>query len=463
MEAAMALDDRDAKFEKALARHLHDTAQREACPDPETLAAYHERTLSPAELNSWKQHIAGCARCQELLAHLEITEEIPLDIDQREPAAALVAAAQRNSSGARAAARQSATVQAINAKKVASAPPPRIALRWVVPAGAIAAGLLLWVTVQQRSRQENGATPPVQIAQNRPEPPVVREKSAQPPPRNEERRDLQTSTLAAGSKKANPSNSVLSDKMAAAPGIPSAVGDRERAKSQGAYFYKPQAKEQAAAHLEVLDKNAQEATRQELPMDSIQNEKKLEMAPAPAAPPPQPSQLSGGALDKGAAAAPEMVAKQKAARANVATSSEAVEVSSGSKGATALRLEAVQNARIILAPNGKSLWRVGPGGAIEYSSSAGGKWAPQQSGVAADLVAGSAPSKKTCWIVGRSGTILLTTDGGAIWKQLAPPITDDLGGIQAFDALHATVWDVPNAHRYETSDAGVTWRSIPSE
>jgi photosystem II stability/assembly factor-like uncharacterized protein len=126
-------------------------------------------------------------------------------------------------------------------------------------------------------------------------------------------------------------------------------------------------------------------------------------------------------------------------------------------------VEAVENERMILAPNGKSLWRVGPGGAIEYSSNAGKKWAPQRSGVAADLVAGSAPSKKTCWVVGRSGTILLTTDGGATWKQLAPPSTDDLGGIQASDALHATIWDVPHAHRYETSDAGVTWRSIPSE
>jgi hypothetical protein len=463
MEAAMALEDRDAKFEKALARHFDHTAQREACPDPEILAAYHERTLSPAELNSWKQHIAGCARCQELLAHLEITEEIPLDIEQRQPAA-LAAAAQRNSSGARAATRQSAAVQAINANKDASARRPRSSLRWVVPAGAIAAGLLLWTTVYQRNAQEHVAKPPVQIAQNRPEPPAVSEKSAQPRPPNEERRDLQTSTLAAPSKKANPSRSRLSDKItAAAPTVPAAVGGGERAKRPGADVDKFQAKEQTAADLDVLDKNVQETSRQQLPMNHIQNEKKPDLASAPAAPPPQPSQLSGAALDKGAAAAPELVAKQKAARANVATSSETVEVSSGFDGTTALRVEAVENERMILAPNGKSLWRVGPGGAIEYSSNAGKKWAPQRSGVAADLVAGSAPSKKTCWVVGRSGTILLTTDGGATWKQLAPPSTDDLGGIQASDALHATIWDVPHAHRYETSDAGVTWRSIPSE
>src|SRR6266850_2891977 len=92
MVKTMAPEDRDRNFDKAIARHLRSAAassdsakqaagsslQRDACPDAETLAAYHERSLLPVELNSWKEHIVGCAHCQELLAHLELTDDIAL-------------------------------------------------------------------------------------------------------------------------------------------------------------------------------------------------------------------------------------------------------------------------------------------------------------------------------------------------------------------------------------------------
>ena len=67
----MPSDDRDRQLEKALARHLRSDAIDAACPDAEILAAYHERTLSLEEMAQWKQHIAGCARCQETLSLVE--------------------------------------------------------------------------------------------------------------------------------------------------------------------------------------------------------------------------------------------------------------------------------------------------------------------------------------------------------------------------------------------------------
>jgi photosystem II stability/assembly factor-like uncharacterized protein len=76
-----------------------------------------------------------------------------------------------------------------------------------------------------------------------------------------------------------------------------------------------------------------------------------------------------------------------------------------------------------------------------------------------DLVAGSAPSENVCWIVGRLGTVLLTTDGGAHWKLLSPPTKDDIGGIQASDALHARIWNSRNTEIFETSDGGLTWKN----
>src|SRR5580704_18839725 len=92
MEKLMAPDPRDQNFDKALARHFRPAApseepanlpaelglQADSCADAETLAAYHERSLLPAEMNSWKEHIVGCAHCQEILAHLEATDNIPL-------------------------------------------------------------------------------------------------------------------------------------------------------------------------------------------------------------------------------------------------------------------------------------------------------------------------------------------------------------------------------------------------
>jgi hypothetical protein len=45
-------EDRDPLFEQALARHFRSDGARELwCLDPETLAAYHARALSPEEVS----------------------------------------------------------------------------------------------------------------------------------------------------------------------------------------------------------------------------------------------------------------------------------------------------------------------------------------------------------------------------------------------------------------------------
>src|SRR5260370_41621032 len=106
MEKPMAPDERDRSFDKALARHLRSAApageaarlpeipalQSGACPDSETLAAYHERSLLPEQLNSLKEHIVGCANCQTVLAHLETTDEISLQAFEQEEVVAKGAA-----------------------------------------------------------------------------------------------------------------------------------------------------------------------------------------------------------------------------------------------------------------------------------------------------------------------------------------------------------------------------------
>src|SRR5450631_1034764 len=90
----MGHDDRERNFEKALQRHLRHGAARDAgaaansqaepalpaCPDPAMLAAFHERMLSNEEMDVAKVHIAACSRCQEILAHLEATDEVVSDV-----------------------------------------------------------------------------------------------------------------------------------------------------------------------------------------------------------------------------------------------------------------------------------------------------------------------------------------------------------------------------------------------
>src|SRR5712671_752524 len=147
----MPLDDRERTFENALARHLRPSGTPGACFDAETLAAYHEQSLAPEVMASLKAHISECARCQQILAQLQTTDEIPLASDIAQPQAAAAKTA----------------VRLIPARK------PRL-WRWVAPAGALAAALLVWVAVHENklNRFEKApsgdATRPTEIAKAEP-------------------------------------------------------------------------------------------------------------------------------------------------------------------------------------------------------------------------------------------------------------------------------------------------------
>jgi hypothetical protein len=131
--------------------------------------------------------------------------------------------------------------------------------------------------------------------------------------------------------------------------------------------------------------------------------------------------------------------------------------------AASIQAVSAYDAGLISAPGSKILWRAGRRGLIEFSADGGVSWSRQTSGVIVDLLSGAAPSDRVCWIVGRVGAILLTTDGGAHWRRIPAPISDDLDGIQATDALHATIWNVQNKKSFETSDGGLIWKRVTKE
>jgi len=104
----MPADDRDQKFDRALAQHLRRGSVETGCPDAETLAAYQERSLSPDDMVQWKQHIAGCAACQETLALAEATEKQLAEQWNEQPVRAMEAAAMQSLRSPKAAVRNRA-------------------------------------------------------------------------------------------------------------------------------------------------------------------------------------------------------------------------------------------------------------------------------------------------------------------------------------------------------------------
>ncbi len=462
----MAPDERDRRFDKALARHLRSAAspageaaglpavpasQGAACPDSETLAAYHERSLLPEELNSWKEHIVGCAHCQSILAQLEATDEISLQAAEQEEILAVkesepVMAARNLESFPEAA----ATSQS---QRAAEAAPPKKSRRalllrgarwqWLAPAGAIAAGLLVWIALHENQPLPLPSLNQVQIATKQPPP---------SPPTSSVSRAVQEASPAAkaalkksqsaadefasanphGASDAMKPNQKLDYLARVSPSKPLADKesglrkDTERARQESA---EARMQAQAANVQSQIQSNSNSAkVPGPAPLGQTGNKKNLmKTAPVPAAPEPAAGTVAG-----------------------LTTTTSMMEVVT------------VSNPRLIAVPGSNVMWRAGRAGLVEFSRDGGGSWSRQTSGVLADLLTGSAPSDKVCWIVGRVGAILLTTDGGAHWTLISSPLSEDLGGIRATDAQHATIWNARNTKSFETADGGLTWKPVPN-
>ncbi len=484
----MAHDDRDRTFEKALARQLRssassgmnakefDAAPAGSCPDPETLAAYHDGSLSSEERNLWKQHVVSCENCQLVLAHLETPLEIPVHQETSDNLSAVDAPVAVSK------------VRALDAPHaIRQKRPPSMRWLWLVPAGAIAAGLIAFVSLREPKPSPVASGSPIEVAENRqPSAPVSSTQAAPAVPSERKEKDQRADQPAGGV-----AGAVSSDRDAA--------GNELRKQAQSA-LQAPYADAAKTASGPALSRQKQEqqqqASRIATAAGAALDQKKFDAQAAPklpengrlAAPPPappplasQPSFIDGGTVagplaEKARPPAPASNAttpKSTVANADsISAAAESFEVSaepqSRAQAKAILRAAALQNPHVFVAPDGKHLWRVGPSGSLEYSSDKGLKWTLQTSGVYTDLLAGSAPSAKICWVVGNSGTVLRTTDGGAHWTKLDSPVSNDLIGVRAADAMHAWIWFVADQQTgliktYQTSDGGSTWFSVPSE
>jgi hypothetical protein len=487
----MAPDERDRSFDRALARHLRSAAisgetarlpaapasQRGSCPDSETLAAYHERSLLPEELNSWREHIVGCAHCQTILAQLEATDELsPQAAEQEEVLAAKKSEPVTAARNVEAFPKAPAPGQS---QRAAGAAPPKKSRRalllrgarwqWLAPAGAIAASLLVWIALHENQPLPLPSLKQVQVATNHaPSPPSPSVSTAVPEVSPSAKAALKKPQSAAdesaGANTRGPSGAVKSDGKQeylarVSPSQP--LADKENRLRKDA---EPRASNDLLRAQEQLDRDAKTTTvaRQENAEVQLQTQaanvplQNQSNANAPKVPGPAPLGQMEAKKTKVASAAPAAPPPppQPSAVGGVASSYD-----------TSASLEvarAISNPRLISPPGSSFLWRAGRSGLIEHSKNGGSSWLRQTSGVLADLLTGSAPSDQVCWIVGRVGAILLTTDGGAHWKVVQSPLAEDLGGIRASDAQHATIWNARATKSFQTSDGGLTWTPVPS-
>jgi hypothetical protein len=492
----MAHDDRDRTFEKALARHLRSSASSggdahtlggvssESCPDPEILAAYHDASLSLEERNFWKQHVIGCERCQLVLAHLETTLEVPLNLASHE-------LARTETTPAVNAAAAAAKVRALDSAQPAKANrPPTMRWLWLVPAGAIAAGLVAYVSLHETKPFPKGSTPSAEVAENRPVPPVA---TAQPGAgavtgerkEKDQRADHSAGTITGSGSAGRES---AADELRTQPRLAQQTPNQSAANAAHgpSVSLQKQQQQQLASRIAAGAAGDFDQKKLEAPAAPKPSVVGGQMAASVPPPPPPPPSSEPGFLAEGTVPAPlakktpapppasnVAAPKEKFANADaISTATESVEVSAEpqtpARAKAMLRDAALQNPHVFFAPGGKQLWRLGPAGSLEHSSDSGLKWVLQDSGVTSDLVAGSAPSAKVCWVVGASGTILRTTDGGKHWIKLESPVTHDLTAIRAADALHAWISFVPEQQpgvikTFQTSDGGATWSPAPAQ
>jgi Photosynthesis system II assembly factor YCF48 len=466
----MATEDREKQFERALARHFSHASPDSACPEAEILAAYQERTLSLEEIARWGEHIRACTRCQESLALLEQTENMAAGDGDRQMVEELDTIKEQASAAAAFAARGS-VLQSENrlpaAPVVAGGPPillgkptARPPWGWLVPMGTLAAAVIVWIGVREIRTQHFNQGKNVQVAENRapvPQPPAL-ERAPAASARSE----------AQLAQKIGPGATSVGTPAPAKPSAPS-----------------PLANDRLSSTANELATENRKETPPSVPRGRIA----APPLPLPAYSNAPKSDAVGGAMTQRSAGA----SAQSAAALNSSLSAETKEAAKKMQPQTAaanptaqatnttlsyssspvpateagnlagLARISVEGPRYIPTTDKNRTWRLGDAGSIERSTDGGKSWKAQNSGVSADLTAGSATSDEICWVVGKAGTVLLTTDGGKHWKRISSPITDDLGGVHATDADHAFLWDVPNRKSFETSDSGATWTRIANE
>ena len=458
----MPAEDRDRLFEKALERHLRRESAADL--DAETLASYHDRLLPVDEMMAVESHVVTCRRCQEILAQLGLTQDLheSQDRDKVEvydhlaaQSAAAPSAGRRESAG---------KIAHFAARKISL-------LRWAAPAGAIAAGILIWIGLRDFRSPSKVAGPAVQIAENRRDAAPTLESRVAPPEAVAKQENEMVARQEYRQQPAAKPSEILLDEMRQ----PRTVDPESHARadnqlpSKGANGLGAGSGNRVGGRISSEKKESLGTSETGTDLDAtksdreiLEGETKIVAGGLPAAPsPPPPAPAPAAARAK--AAAPALATAPAASSVEV-TAQPVLQKDNNPPAQFSYNVSTLKLLSSATAtPDGKDIWRFGEHGGITHSKDGGSTWKSQTAPLATTLTSGSAPSNKVCWIAGAAGTLLRTTDGGNRWQIVITPIAADLGGVQASDDRHATIWDVGNHARYATSDGGATWKQAARE
>lgn len=466
----MANEDRERNFEQALARHLRGEVGAVACPDEETLAAFHERTLSSAEMKATTEHVAACSRCQEIFDQLVATDEIPLPEGAQNDFKLRDSALSTGALYIDYAARQTPIPAIAGQPKPPLKTPKNISSgrgfetsRWVAPAGAIAAVLLIWLVARDNKTQPLSRSENVQIAQEQPtENRLVPRPlpAARPPTSRESKVPSESQKDNARTRQPSAESGAVHAPERYSPNLKARSADRDIASSDSqtnapaapsaSSSLAPQAVPSPSANQESRSSSPSTAAVS-APTSAPSRELRAQSVPATGATAKTDAKQSANAIHT----------FEPRSNGNEGIEGLATEqvTATGQLAPPSLKKDNFDKSKIILAPKGAMRWRLLPAGQIEQSVDSGATWVPQSSGVKVELLAGSAPSQAVCWLVGRAGTILRTTDGGGHWNKLVSPISGDIVGVEAVDAMTATIFDSTRSAPSVTHNGGVTWES----
>ena len=467
----MPSDERDPKFERALAQHLRGGPAQANCPDAETLATYHERNLSFEEMAQWKEHISACESCQEALALVETTENQLAEVWEERGVPVVESASIRGADAARSpklsAKADAPTAPQSAATRVAILRRRPALLRWAIPLGAVAAGVLVFIGIYEQRSTKVGREADTVVAR--------RQEPATPSPMLDEEKSKLKSQL---QSKDEPALTAEMSREKTEQALPAATSPKPAERTRDGDRAVPGHGKLAAGTITAKKVPAPPPPSPDIlaqtTTDSVlsRNTAVGAAAPRPAQPPAPMAYggTAGGAADNlRARADAKSVPPAVTETVTVESAAPPIETSTSSimmKQGVASQMVEVTGADVsglILTPDNRVFWKLQPPGTVQLTTDGGKDWKSLETGANALLTAGSAPSSHVCWIVGRSGTLLLTRDRGSHWTRISTPIAGDLGGVHAADAKHAAIWDADKHTSYETSDGGATWKQTSNE
>jgi hypothetical protein len=376
--------DRDRQVENLLRQSMPSGAPAlSLCIDAERLAAWSAGALRREDAAAVERHLADCAHCQAMLAAF---------VDSEPPATGAVSVWQRWS------------------------------IRWLVPAAAASAAVLVWVLATREPAEPPAASTTMARVEEAPSmpptSPVVPERQQAMPPASPAAQRSADEAAAA----ARP--------FAPAGEPPEGAGGRARSEMTA------DARSNVPAGSVAQSANAARSAERSSASPSPPSSPATGVGPAASAPFAQRESVE---FDAAAKAGPATLGAQALVPALARAGSAAVVFAADST----------------LAP----MWRIQPDGRVEGSSDRGQTWSQVALGPAPRVAAGSAPTADVCWLVGAEGVVWRSTDGATFVRRPFVEATA-LVTVVAQDATRATV-TTADGRAFTTTDGGGSWRLGP--